>query len=253
MHFDILTTVPGMIEPVVSESIIGRAMAKGLVQIEAVDLRDYAHDRHHTTDDAPYGGGPGMVIKCEPVFEAVEDMLAKSSGPKPRVLMMTPQGRRFDQAMAEELAREHHIILLCGRYEGFDERIREHLVDDEVSIGDFVITGGELAAMVITDAVCRLLPGVLGDDQSSHAESFSTGLLEYPQYTRPAEFRNWKVPEILLSGNHAQIEQWRREMSLVRTAQRRPELLDEKAAIEAEKISEKNKPLIDINSEENIS
>ncbi len=236
MNFDIITTVPGIIEPVVSESIIGRARTNGLVRINAVDLRNYTHDRHRTTDDSPYGGGPGMVIKCEPVFEAVEDIVFRSSGPKPRVLMMTPQGKRFDQRMAEEFSRENHLVFICGRYEGFDERIREHLVTDEVSIGDYVITGGELAALIITDAVCRLLPGVLGDDESSQAESFSSGMLEYPQYTRPAEFRGWNVPDVLLSGNHAEIDKWRKQMALCRTMERRPDLLSPEDKQSAENI-----------------
>lgn len=238
MNFDIITTVPGMIEPVVSESIIGRARENGIVRINAVDLRNYAYDRHRTTDDAPYGGGPGMVIKCDPVFEAVEDICSHASGPRPRVLMMTPQGKRFDQRMAEEFSHENHLVFICGRYEGFDERIREHLVTDEVSIGDYVITGGELAALVITDAVCRLLPGVLGDDESSQAESFSNGTLEYPQYTRPAEFRGWKVPYVLLSGNHAEIDKWRRRIALRRTLQRRPDLLSPEDRQIAEQILE---------------
>jgi tRNA (guanine37-N1)-methyltransferase len=177
-----------------------------------------------------------MVIKCEPVFEAVEDIVSRASGPKPRVLMMTPQGKRFDQRMAEEFSRENHLVFICGRYEGFDERIREHLVTDEVSIGDYVITGGELAALIITDAVCRLLPGVLGDDESSQAESFSSGMLEYPQYTRPAEFRGWNVPDVLLSGNHAEIDKWRRQTALRRTMDRRPDLLSDEDKQSAEKI-----------------
>lgn len=214
-----------MIDAVVSESILGRARQRGLVEIEGINLRDYTHDKHRTTDDQPYGGGPGMVMKPEPVFEAVEALIARRPG-KPKVLLMTPQGRRFDQKMAEELVRESYIIMICGRYEGVDERIREDLVTDEVSIGDFVLTGGELAALVIADAVTRLIPGVLGDDTSSVSESFSSGLLEYPQYTRPAEYRGHKVPEVLLSGNHAEIEKWRRATALIRTLERRPDLLE---------------------------
>lgn len=226
MRIDILTTFPQMIEAVVSESVIGRARQRGMVDIEAVNLRDFTDDKHHTTDDAPYGGGPGMVMKPDPVFRAVEALTSRKAGRKTRILLMTPQGKRFDQKMAEELSRESDIIMICGRYEGVDERVREHLVTDEVSIGDYVLTGGELAAMVIADAVSRLIPGVLGDETSPEAESFSSGLLEYPQYTRPADYRGYKVPEVLLSGNHAEIEKWRREMALKRTLERRPDLLE---------------------------
>lgn len=225
MRIEILTTFPGMIEGVVGESILGRARERGIVEISAVNLRDFTEDRHKTTDDAPYGGGPGMVMKCEPVFRAVEALTSRAMG-KPRVILMTPQGRRFDQKIAEELAAESHLVLLCGRYEGVDERIREHLVDDEISIGDYVLTGGELAALVVADAVARLVPGVLGAEESSVSESFSSGLLEYPQYTRPADFRGHVLPEVLLSGHHAEIEKWRRREALRRTLQRRPDLLE---------------------------
>lgn len=225
MRIEIITTLPDMVEAVASESILGRARKKGLVEVEAVNLRDFTEDKHRTTDDAPFGGGPGMVMKCEPVFKAVESLTGRG-GPRPRVLLMTPQGRRFDQKMAEELSREHHIIMICGRYEGVDERIREHLVTDEVSIGDYVLTGGELAALVILDAVSRLVPGVLGDETSPLTDSFSSGLLEYPQYTRPAEFGEYRVPDVLLSGNHAEIEKWRRQQALKRTFERRPDLLE---------------------------
>lgn len=226
MRIEILTTLPQVIEGYVGESILGRAIKRGIIEVEAVNIRDYTHDRHKTTDDAPFGGGPGMVMKCEPVFEAVESLVSRRPGARPRVLLMTPQGRRFDQKMAEELARENSVIIICGRYEGVDERIRENLVTDEVSIGDYVLTGGELAAMVITDAVSRLLPGVLGDETSPESESFSSGLLEYPQYTRPSDFRGQRVPEVLLNGNHAEIEKWRREQALKRTLERRPDLLE---------------------------
>lgn len=215
-----------MIDAVTGESILGRAKSRGLIEINAINLRDYAHDKHRTTDDAPFGGGPGMVMKPEPVFEAVESLVSRGMGSKPRVLLMTPQGRRFDQKFAEELARESHVIMICGRYEGVDERIREQLATDEVSIGDFVLTGGELAALVIADAVSRLIPGVLGDETSCVTDSFSSGLLEYPQYTRPADYNGMTVPEVLLSGNHAEIEKWRRKMALKRTLERRPDLLD---------------------------
>lgn len=225
MLFQILTTFPGIIEAAAGESIIGKARQKGLIDVEAVNLRDFTADRHRTTDDSPFGGGPGMVMKPEPVFDAVESLVSRRPG-KPRILLMTPQGRRFDQSMAETLARESHLIMVCGRYEGLDERVREHLVTDEISIGDYVLTGGELAALVILDAVARLLPGVLGDESSPESESFSSGLLEYPQYTRPAEFRGYKVPEVLLSGNHAEIEKWRRAQALARTLRKRPDLLE---------------------------
>lgn len=226
MRIEMLTTFPQMIDAVAGESIVGRARQRGIVELEAVNLREYTLDKHHTTDDAPFGGGPGMVMKCEPVFAAVEALMARRAGRKPRILLMTPQGRRFDQSLAEELARESYILMICGRYEGVDERIRENLVTDEVSIGDYVLTGGELAAMVIADAVARLLPGVLGDETSAESESFSSGLLEYPQYTRPADFRGMTVPDVLLSGNHEQIRKWRREQALRRTLQRRPDLLE---------------------------
>ncbi len=225
MIFEILTTFPGIIEAVAGESIIRRARDKGLVEVEAVNLRDFTSDKHKTTDDSPFGGGPGMVMKPEPVFDAVDTLISRRPG-KVRVALMTPQGERFDQAKAEQLARENHIIMICGRYEGVDERIRRHLVTDEISIGDYVLTGGELAAMVVVDAVARLVPGVLGDESSAESESFSSGLLEYPQYTRPAQYREYSVPEVLVSGNHKEIEKWRREHSLRRTLERRPDLLN---------------------------
>lgn len=226
MRIEILTTFPRIVEAVVGESILGRARERGIVEIEAVNLRDFTKDRHKTTDDAPYGGGPGMVMKCEPVFGAVEALASRARAGRPKVILMTPQGRRFDQKIAEELAAESHLILVCGRYEGVDERIREHLVEDEISIGDYVLTGGELAALVVADAVSRLVPGVLGAEESPVSESFSSGLLEYPQYTRPVEFRGYEAPEVLLSGNHADIEKWRRREALRRTLDRRPDLLE---------------------------
>lgn len=226
MRFEVLTVFPQMIEAIVGESILGRARQRGLIDVEAVNLRDFTSDRHHTTDDAPFGGGPGMVMKCEPVFKAVDVLSSRRSGERPRILLMTPQGRRFDQNMAEELARESYIMMICGRYEGVDERIREQLVTDEISIGDYVLTGGELPALVVLDAVARLIPGVLGDETSPESESFSSGLLEYPQYTRPADFRGYKAPEVLLSGNHEEIRKWRRAEALERTLRRRPDLLD---------------------------
>jgi len=220
MKIDVLTLFPAMFAGPLDESIVGRARQAGLLDLAIHDLRDYTHDRHRTVDDAPYGGGPGMVLKPEPIFEAVEALAGKAT----RVILMTPQGRPFKQAVARELAGCDHLLLVCGSYEGFDERIREYLAHDEISIGDFVLTNGALPAMVVIDAVTRLLPGALGDDQSSADESFSRGLLEYPQYTRPAEFRGWKVPEVLLSGHHGEIEKWRREQAIERTRRRRPDL-----------------------------
>ena len=204
-------------------SIVQRARKNGLLELRVHNLRDYTHDNYKTVDDRPFGGGPGMVLKPEPVFEAVEAL----AGEKTRVILMGPAGRKFDQGIARELAQQPELLFICGAYEGVDERVREGLVDDELSIGDYVLTNGSLAAMVVIDAITRLLPGALGDDQSSADESFSQGLLEYPHYTRPAEFRGMKVPPVLLSGNHAEIEKWRREQSRQRTRERRPDLLDE--------------------------
>jgi len=203
------------------ESIIKRARAAGLLDLKIHNLRDWAHDQHKTVDDRPFGGGPGMLLKPEPLFEAIGSLKRE----KTRVILLSPAGRRFNQAIARELARQDDLLLVTGHYEGFDERVREKLADDELSIGDYVLTNGALPAMVVIDAVTRLLPGVLGDDESSHDESFSQGLLEYPQYTRPAEFRGMKVPEVLLSGNHAGIEKWRREQAKRRTDERRPDLM----------------------------
>ncbi len=204
------------------ESIIMRARKKGLLDLKIHDLRDWTHDRHRTVDDKPFGGGPGMLMKVEPLFEAVEGL--KREGTK--VILLSPSGRKFDQSIARELAKKKDLLLVTGHYEGFDERVRETLADDELSIGDYVLTNGALPAMVVIDAVTRLLPGVLGDDESSRDESFSAGLLEYPQYTRPADFRGMKVPDVLVSGNHAEIEKWRREQARVRTKKQRPDLLE---------------------------
>ena len=203
------------------ESIVKRARDKGLVDLKIHNLRDWTHDRHKTVDDRPFGGGPGMLMKPEPLFAAVEGLRRE----KTRVILMSPAGRPFNQAIARELAQAEDLLLVTGHYEGFDERVRETLADDELSIGDYVLTNGALPAMVVIDAVTRLLPGVLGDDESSHDESFSHGLLEYPQYTRPADFRGLKVPDILVSGNHAEIEKWRREQAKQRTKERRPDLM----------------------------
>jgi len=222
MKIDVLTLFPGMFPGPLDESIIKRACESGRLQLGVHDLRDYTHDRHRTVDDRPFGGGPGMLLKAEPLFEAVEAL----RGEKTRVILTSPAGRPFRQEIARELAGEKHVLLVCGSYEGFDERVRQSLADDEISIGDYVLTNGALPAMVIVDAVTRLLPGVLGDDESSQDESFSGCLLEYPQYTRPAEFRGMSVPEVLLSGDHAAIERWRREQARMRTGQRRPDLLE---------------------------
>jgi tRNA (guanine37-N1)-methyltransferase len=222
MKIDVLTLFPGMFAGPLDESIVKRARNAGLLELGIHNLRDWTHDRHKTVDDRPFGGGPGMLLKPEPVFQAVEQL----AGGQTKVILLCPQGRRFNQAIAQELSQIQHVLLVCGSYEGFDERIREALADDEVSIGDFVLTNGALPAMVVIDAVTRLLPGVLGDDESSSDESFSQGLLEYPHYTRPAEFRGMKVPEVLLSGNHAEIERWRKEQARLRTAARRPDLGD---------------------------
>ncbi|MBX5458574.1 MAG: tRNA (guanosine(37)-N1)-methyltransferase TrmD [Thermogemmatispora sp.] len=219
MHIDIFTLFPAMFEGPFSESILKRARERGLLSIALHNIRDFTTDKHHVVDDYPYGGGVGMVMKPEPIFAAVEAVY--QGGP---IILLTPQGRLFNQQIARELAREPRLSLICGHYEGVDERVAEHLATDELSIGDYVLTGGELPAMVIVDAVARLIPGVLGDDASTHEESHSDSLLEYPQYTRPPEFRGWRVPEVLLSGNHAQIARWRRKEALRRTKRRRPDL-----------------------------
>jgi tRNA (guanine37-N1)-methyltransferase len=223
MRFDVLTLFPGMLASPFAESILGKAADKKLIEIRAHNLRDWAEGRHLTTDDTPYGGGDGMVMKVDPVARALQDLRRQASGSP--VLLMTPQGRRFDQRAAAELAQRRGLIFVCGRYEGIDERIRR-LVDAEYSLGDFVLTGGELPAMTMIDAVARLIPGVLGASGSAVHDSFADGLLEYPQYTRPAEFQGEKVPEILLSGNHAAIARWRRKQQLQRTLERRPDLLE---------------------------
>jgi len=223
MHFDIFSLFPSMFRGPFEESIIKRAKERGYLSIAIHNIRDYATDRHHITDDAPYGGGGGMVMKPEPIFAAVETVLAGETGVP--IILLTPQGRLFTQAVARELAGYHRIALICGRYEGVDERVSQHLATDEISIGDYVLTGGELAAMVIVDAVTRLLPGVLGDPGAVLEDSHASGLLEGPHYTRPAVFRGWEVPEILRSGDHAAIARWRREQALLRTLQRRPDLL----------------------------
>ncbi len=224
MRFDVFTLFPGLIQPYLEESILQRARENGLLEVQVHDIRAWAPGKHHVTDEPPYGGGGGMVMKCEPVFAAVEAVLG--APPACPVILLSPQGRVFNQQAALELVRQPRLALLCGRYEGIDERIREHLVTDQISIGDYVLTGGELPALVLIDAVARLIPGVLGDPDGPFDDSHATGLLEYPHYTRPAEFRGWAVPEVLLSGNHAQIAAWRREQALLRTLHRRPDLLE---------------------------
>jgi tRNA (guanine37-N1)-methyltransferase len=223
VHIDILTLFPQMFQGIFDSGIIKRAIDQKLVSLGVHNIRDYTHDKHHTADDYPYGGGAGMVLKPEPIFEAVESIEREADVP---VILLSPQGRLFSQQVAQELSRHSHLILICGHYEGVDERVREHLATDEISIGDYVLSGGELAAMVVIDAVFRLVPGVLGSEASPLDDSHVAGLLEYPQYTRPDTYRGWSVPEVLLSGNHAQIDNWRREQAIRRTYKHRPELLD---------------------------
>jgi tRNA (guanine37-N1)-methyltransferase len=221
VKIDVLTLFPAMFAGPLDESIVKRAREAKLLDLKIHNLRDWTHDRHKTVDDKPFGGGPGMLLKVEPLFEAIESLSREQT----KVILLSPGGRKFSQEIARKLSQEKDLLLVCGSYEGFDERVREALADDELSIGDYVLTNGALPAMVVIDAVARLLPGVLGDDESSHDESFSAGLLEYPQYTRPAEFRGMKVPDVLLSGNHAEIEKWRREQAKLRTEKQRPDLL----------------------------
>ena len=224
LRFDVLTLFPEVFEPVLKCSILGLAAAKGLVEFHLHDIRDYSEDKHRKVDDRPYGGGPGMVIQCEPVFRACEAV--RDMAPEPgRLILLTPQGRRLDDAAAREYARADRLLLLCGHYEGFDERIRIGLPVEEVSIGDYVLSGGEVAAMVVIDTVVRLLPDALGHEDSAAQDSFANGLLDYPQYTRPPEFRGMRVPDLLLGGNHAEIEAWRRAAAAERTRQRRADLL----------------------------
>lgn len=233
MNYHILTLFPQMVTDGLHASIIGRAVEKGLISIEAIDIRDYAADKHHQVDDYPYGGGAGMVMQPMAICDAY-DSLAARIGKKPRVIYLTPQGQVFDQKLARELAREEELVFLCGHYEGVDERALQLIATDYVSIGDYVLTGGELAAMVMIDSVSRLVPGVLSNSESAQFESFHDGLLEYPQYTRPEEYRGLKAPEVLLSGHHKRIEAWRREQSLIRTLERRPDLLKEAVLTEKE-------------------
>jgi len=224
IRFDILTLFPEMFKSPFDSSLLKKAQEKGLIEIAVHDIRDYAEDRHRMTDDYPYGGGSGMVMKVEPIARALEDVVRERHTAK--VILLTPRGKVFNQNLAGELSACSRIVLICGRYEGVDERVRDHLVDGEISVGDYVLTGGELPAMIVVDAVSRLVSGVLGNCESAATDSFSTGLLEYPQYTRPADFRGWKVPDVLLSGNHRAIDAWRRRESLKKTALQRPDLLN---------------------------
>ena len=229
MEFDVFTLLPEVFPPYLDSSILQRARQNGLIDVRVHNIRDWAADKHHVTDDEPYGGGGGMVMKVEPVFAAVESVLGRSASQRKTsfpIILLTPQGRVFNQAVAMELVQHPHLALICGRYEGVDERIREHLVTDQISIGDYVLTGGELPALILIDALARLLPGVLGDPDGPFDDSHASGLLEYPHYTRPPEFRGWAVPDILISGNHARIATWRREQSLRRTYKQRPDLLE---------------------------
>jgi tRNA (guanine37-N1)-methyltransferase len=250
MQFEVFTLLPDVFPPYLESSILQKARQRGLIEVRVHNIRDYTHDRHHTTDDTPYGGGGGMVMKPEPVFETVETVLgfearqtqsipfdhgSATQGKPVPIILLTPQGRVFTQRVAEELAGHERIALLCGRYEGVDERIREHLVTDEISIGDYVLTGGELPALLIIDAVSRLIPGVLGNPTGAEDDSHSMGLLEYPHYTRPPEFRGWQVPEVLLSGDHGRIEKWRREQALSRTLKKRPDMLEKAELSEEDK------------------
>ncbi|TQR17487.1 tRNA (guanosine(37)-N1)-methyltransferase TrmD [Psychrobacillus soli] len=234
MNIHILSLFPEMFTGVFNSSILKKAQEKEEVAINVINFRDFSGNKHHQVDDYPYGGGAGMVLKPEPIFNAVESLMTHSEH-KRRIILLCPQGERFTQQKAEELAKEEELIFICGHYEGYDERIREHLVTDEISIGDFVLTGGELAAMTVVDSVVRLLPNVLGKAESHEQDSFSTGLLEHPHYTRPVEFRGYKVPDVLMSGNHAAIAKWRKEQSLKRTVERRPDLLDKVELSETEK------------------
>ena len=244
MRFDILTIFPELFGSILGESIIGRALQNKIIEINALNIRDFSRDKHKKTDDYPYGGGNGMVMLAQPIYDAYLSIVNKLDY-KPRVIYMSPQGRKLDQKFVEELAEYTHLILLCGHYEGVDERVLEEIVDDEVSIGDYVLTGGELPAMVLIDAICRTVPGVLSNEESYSDESHSEGLLEYPQYTRPNEFNNRKVPDVLMSGHHANINKWRRKQSLIRTYLKRPDMLEKTA------LSKEDRKLLEEGLEEN--
>ena len=248
MRFDVFTLFPAVLQPYLDTSILQRAIQNNLLEVYLHDIRAWTTDKHHITDDAPFGGGGGMVMKPEPIFASVESVLGSPlSCP---LIMVTPQGRTYTQQVAQELSQHPRLALLSGRYEGFDERVRQHLVTDEISIGDYVLTGGELPALILIDSITRLIPGALGDPDGAQDDSFASGLLEYPHFTRPATFRGWEVPEILLSGNHAQISRWRREQALLRTFQRRPDLLEkldlsERDRLFLEKLHDENQSLSD--------
>lgn len=225
MNIDVLTLFPEMFDGVLGSSILKKAAEQKAVHYNIVNFREFADNKHKTVDDYPYGGGAGMVLKPQPIFDAVAHLKEKAKSEKPRVILLCPQGKTYNQKLAEELAEEEHLIFICGHYEGYDERIREHVITDEISIGDYVLTGGELGSMVVIDSVVRLLPEVLGNEESHRRDSFSTGFLEHPHYTRPADFRGMKVPDVLVSGNHRLIDEWREKESLRRTFERRPDLL----------------------------
>jgi tRNA (guanine37-N1)-methyltransferase len=238
MRIDIITLFPEICRAPLNESMMKRAQENGALELRIHNLRDWTNDKHHVVDDAPFGGGQGMVMKPEPIFAAVEDLRGESrktsnaeqskiENREPKIILMSPTGRRFDQRLAEQLSQESHLVIVCGHYEGIDHRVVEHLIDEEISIGDYVLTNGAIAAVVVADAIVRLIPGVLGDEKSARDDSFREGLLEGPQYTRPAEFRGWKVPEILLSGNHGEVAKWRKEQAKKRTRENRPDLLRE--------------------------
>ncbi len=235
MRIDILCLFPEMFASPLSQSIIKRARERGLVDVVVHNIRDYSHDKHRTVDDYPYGGGPGMVLKPEPIFEAVEAVRQEIGEGEVPIILLSPQGRLFSQSVAQELAQHSNLMLICGHYEGVDERVCEYLATDEISIGDYVLSGGEVAALVVVDAVVRLIPGVLGSEESIRSDSHSDGLLEYPQYTRPQVYRGWPVPDVLLSGNHAEIARWRRRQAILRTAKRRPDLLEKANLCEEER------------------
>ena len=235
MRIDILCLFPEMFASPLNQSIINRARERRLVNIVIHDIRDYTHDKHHTVDDYPYGGGPGMVLKPEPIFEAAEAIKQQLAAGEIPIVLLTPQGRLFSQSVAQELALYPRLMLICGHYEGLDERVCEHLATDEISIGDYVLSGGELAALVVVDAIVRLIPGVLGSQESASSDSHSDGLLEYPQYTRPQIYQGWSVPSVLLSGNHSEVAQWRRRQAILRTAKRRPDLLEKGNLYDEEK------------------
>jgi tRNA (guanine37-N1)-methyltransferase len=232
MRIDYLTLFPEMFDGVLNHSILKRAQDKNVLSVNTINFRDFAQNKHQQVDDYPFGGGQGMVLKPEPVFNAMESI---DHDENTRVILMCPQGRPFSQQIAQELSESEHLVFICGHYEGYDERIREHLVTDEISMGDYVLTGGELPAMTMTDAIVRLIPGVLGNQQSHEDDSFQDGLLEFPQYTRPREFKNYKVPDVLLSGNHANIERWRHEQKIIRTYDKRPDLLEYYELTQADK------------------